>query len=71
LDNVVRDCAAIRAVDGVSLKACAGEFIALLGPNGGRFIQRRLFSDSLACRRHDAAFDLRNLGMSRQNSLDA
>ncbi len=34
LDNVVKSYGAIRAVDGVSLKASAGEFIALLGPNG-------------------------------------
>jgi ABC-2 type transport system ATP-binding protein len=34
LDNVVKTFGAIRAVDGVSLKASAGEFIALLGPNG-------------------------------------
>jgi ABC-2 type transport system ATP-binding protein len=34
LDNVVKTYGAIRAVDGVSLKASAGEFIALLGPNG-------------------------------------
>jgi ABC-2 type transport system ATP-binding protein len=34
LDNVVKTYGAIRAVDGVSLRAHAGEFIALLGPNG-------------------------------------
>jgi ABC-2 type transport system ATP-binding protein len=34
LNNVVKTYGAIRAVDGVSLKAAAGEFIALLGPNG-------------------------------------
>src|SRR3989442_3306796 len=34
LDNVVKTYGQIRAVDGVSLKAHAGEFIALLGPNG-------------------------------------
>ena len=34
LDNVVKTYGRIRAVDGVSLKAYAGEFIALLGPNG-------------------------------------
>jgi len=34
LDNVVKTYGAIRAVDGVSLRAFAGEFIALLGPNG-------------------------------------
>jgi ABC-2 type transport system ATP-binding protein len=34
LDNVVKTYGPIRAVDGVTLKACAGEFIALLGPNG-------------------------------------
>jgi ABC-2 type transport system ATP-binding protein len=34
LDNVVKAYGPIRAVDGVSLKASAGEFIALLGPNG-------------------------------------
>jgi ABC-type multidrug transport system ATPase subunit len=33
-DNIVKNYGAIRAVDGVSLKACAGEFIALPGPNG-------------------------------------
>jgi len=34
LGNVVKTYGAIRAVDGVSLKAASGEFIALLGPNG-------------------------------------
>jgi len=34
LDNVVKSYGAVRAIDGVSLKAFAGEFIALLGPNG-------------------------------------
>ena len=34
LDNVVKTYGAIRAVDGVSLSARPGEFIALLGPNG-------------------------------------
>src|SRR5450432_11503 len=34
LDKVVKTYGAIRAVDGVSLRANAGEFIALLGPNG-------------------------------------
>ena len=34
LDNVVKTYGPIRAVNGVSLKAYAGEFIALLGPNG-------------------------------------
>jgi ABC-2 type transport system ATP-binding protein len=34
LDNVVKTYGAIRAVDGVSLAARPGEFIALLGPNG-------------------------------------
>jgi ABC-type multidrug transport system ATPase subunit len=33
LDNVVKTYGAIRAVDGVSFRASAGEFIALLGPN--------------------------------------
>jgi ABC-2 type transport system ATP-binding protein len=34
LDNVVKSYGPIRAVDGVSLTAHSGEFIALLGPNG-------------------------------------
>jgi ABC-2 type transport system ATP-binding protein len=34
LQDVVKTYGAIRAVDGVSLKASGGEFIALLGPNG-------------------------------------
>jgi ABC-2 type transport system ATP-binding protein len=34
LDNVVKTYGAIRAVDGVSLAASGGEFVALLGPNG-------------------------------------
>jgi ABC-2 type transport system ATP-binding protein len=34
LDNVVKTYGPIRAVDGVSLTAHSGEFIALLGPNG-------------------------------------
>src|SRR6266700_6232624 len=34
LDKVVKTYGPIRAVDGVSLRAHAGEFIALLGPNG-------------------------------------
>jgi ABC-type multidrug transport system ATPase subunit len=34
LDNVVKSYGSVRAVDGVSLAAKPGEFIALLGPNG-------------------------------------
>jgi ABC-2 type transport system ATP-binding protein len=34
LDNVVKTYGAIRAVDGVTLRASTGEFSALLGPNG-------------------------------------
>ena len=34
LDNVVKTYGPIRAVDGVSLVARPGEFIAVLGPNG-------------------------------------
>ena len=34
LDNVVKTYGPIRAIDGVSLAARPGEFIALLGPNG-------------------------------------
>src|SRR5713101_8225421 len=34
LDNVVKSYGSVRALDGVSLAARPGEFIALLGPNG-------------------------------------
>jgi ABC-2 type transport system ATP-binding protein len=34
LDKVVKTYGSVRAVDGVSLQAQGGEFIALLGPNG-------------------------------------
>src|SRR5947209_4794996 len=34
VDNVVKTYGPVRAVDGVSLQADPGEFIALLGPNG-------------------------------------
>jgi ABC-2 type transport system ATP-binding protein len=34
LDKVVKTYGSVRAVDGVSLAANSGEFIALLGPNG-------------------------------------
>jgi len=34
LDDVVKTYGALRALDGVSLRASAGEFVALLGPNG-------------------------------------
>jgi ABC-2 type transport system ATP-binding protein len=34
LDHVVKTYGSVRAVDGVSLTAKSGEFIALLGPNG-------------------------------------
>ena len=34
LDDVVKTYGATRAVDGVSLRAMAGDFVALLGPNG-------------------------------------
>jgi ABC-2 type transport system ATP-binding protein len=34
LADVVKTYGAVRALDGVSLRASAGEFVALLGPNG-------------------------------------
>src|SRR5262245_48327668 len=34
IDNVVKSYGSVPAVDGVSLAAKPGEFIALLGPNG-------------------------------------
>ena len=34
LDDVVKTYGTVRAVNGVSLRAGAGEFVALLGPNG-------------------------------------
>jgi ABC-2 type transport system ATP-binding protein len=34
LENVVKSYGPVRAIDGVSLQARGGEFIALLGPNG-------------------------------------
>ena len=34
LDSVAKSYGAIRALDGVSLTASAGEFVTLLGPNG-------------------------------------
>ncbi len=47
LDNVVKTYGPIRAVDGVSLTARPGEFIALLGPNGAG--KSTLFSFCQAC----------------------
>src|SRR6201987_991335 len=41
LDNVVKTYGSIRAVDGVSFSVAPGEFVALLGPEGGG--QAKLF----------------------------